>query len=74
MNSRFILFNLKGFVSILDTQAAIFVWDQLFMQFWNSSVMEDFCLALLFLLKDKFMGTNDYSDMKQVPTSAVQIS
>lgn len=56
---------LQGFVSVLDTQAAVYVWDQCFMQRWNGRVVEDFCLALVFLLRDKFLATTDYSSMKE---------
>lgn len=56
----------EGFVGVLDTQAAIYAWDQMFMQKWTMKSAEDFCVALLFLLREKFMSTVDYSSMKKV--------
>ncbi|XP_013392664.1 uncharacterized protein LOC106160570 [Lingula anatina] len=56
----------EGFVSVLDTQAVLLIWDQCFMQGWGSSVLHDVCLALLLLLKHKFMEATDYHSMKKV--------
>ncbi|XP_077995576.1 uncharacterized protein LOC144449044 [Glandiceps talaboti] len=56
----------EGFVGVLDGQAVLFLWDQLFMNGWNQEIMEDFCFALLLLLKDAFLQANDYHQMKQV--------
>lgn len=53
-------------MGVLDTQAAIFVWDQCFLQKWNPQVLEDTCLAILLLLKHKFMAARNYKEMKQV--------
>lgn len=57
---------MQGFVGVLDTQAALFVWDQLFMQLWNSRIMVNTCLVLLLLLRPKFMAARDYSAMRKV--------
>ncbi|XP_066492564.1 uncharacterized protein [Tiliqua scincoides] len=56
----------EGFVGILDLPAILLVWDQLFMQAWKSNLMEDFCFAVLLLLKDSFMAAEDYPAMRQV--------
>ncbi|XP_070571516.1 uncharacterized protein [Ptychodera flava] len=56
----------EGFVGILDGQAVLYVWDQLFMNGWKHDILEDFCFALLLLLKDAFHQANDYHQMKQV--------
>jgi len=58
--------NRQGFVGILDTPAVVLVWDQFFMQCWNLKSIEDFCLSVVFLLRDKFMMASDYSSMRQV--------
>ena len=57
---------IQGFVGVLDTQAAVYVWDQCFLQLWENKVLEDMCLCLLMLLRYKFMAAKDYSDMKKV--------
>ncbi|XP_067866099.1 uncharacterized protein [Heterodontus francisci] len=56
----------EGFVSSLDLPAVLLIWDQLFMQDWKPQVMEDFCLALLLLLKDSLMAADDHHSLKQV--------
>ncbi|KAL5015854.1 hypothetical protein ScPMuIL_005443 [Solemya velum] len=56
----------EGFVSVLDSPGVMYVWDQCFMQGWNSSVLSNFCLAVLELLRYKFMEATDYLDMKEV--------
>ena len=53
-------------MGVLDSQAAILVWDQCFLQMWNASVLEDTCLALLLLLRHKFMAARNYADMREV--------
>lgn len=57
---------LQGFVSVLDTPAVMYIWDQCFMQGWEPSVLKHFSLALLELLREKFMKARDYSQMKEV--------
>lgn len=56
----------QGFVSVLDTPAVMYIWDQCFMQGWAPSVLKHFSLALLELLREKFMKARDYSQMKEV--------
>ena len=53
-------------MGVLDSQAAIYVWDQNFLQFWALRVMEDFALALLLLMRHKFMNAKNYNDAKEV--------
>ena len=60
----FVLF--QGFVSVLDTPAVMYIWDQCFMQGWQPSVLKHTSLALLELLREKFMNARDYSQMKEV--------
>ncbi|KAJ8403827.1 hypothetical protein AAFF_G00346950 [Aldrovandia affinis] len=50
----------EGFLGVLDLPAVLLVWDQLFMQDWSRTVMEDFCLALLMLLRDALLAASDY--------------
>ncbi|XP_062597302.1 uncharacterized protein LOC134258744 isoform X2 [Saccostrea cucullata] len=56
----------EGFVSVLDTPAVMYIWDQCFMQGWQPSVLKHFSLALLELLREKFMNARDYMQMKEV--------
>ncbi|XP_072026594.1 uncharacterized protein [Amphiura filiformis] len=56
----------EGFVSVLDTQAVLLIWDQCFMSDWNRRVLEDVCLALVLLLRRDFMEATDYHQMRQV--------
>ncbi|XP_074641943.1 uncharacterized protein LOC141899489 [Tubulanus polymorphus] len=56
----------EGFVSILDTGAVMFIWDQCFLQMWQGPAMEHMCLILLLLLRHKFMAVTDYKSMKEV--------
>ncbi|KAM4701987.1 uncharacterized protein O3C94_002907 [Discoglossus pictus] len=56
----------EGFVNSLDLPAVLLIWDQLFMHNWNRSVMENFCLAVLLLLKDSFMAAKDYPAIRQI--------
>ncbi|KAI1893536.1 hypothetical protein AGOR_G00124740 [Albula goreensis] len=56
----------EGFLGVLELPAVLLVWDQLFMQDWSSRVMEDFCLALLMLLREAMMTAWDYLSMREV--------
>ncbi|KAE8624768.1 hypothetical protein XENTR_v10006040 [Xenopus tropicalis] len=56
----------EGFVNSVDLPAVLLIWDQLFMQDWNRKVMENFCLAILLLLKDSFMTAKDYPAVRQI--------
>lgn len=57
---------IQGFVSVLDTPAVMYIWDQCFMQGWEPSVLKHFSLAILELLREKFMKARDYLQMKEV--------
>lgn len=61
-----VVFTLQGFVSILDAPSVMYVWDQCHMQYWTTTVIENFCIALLELLRHKFMEAQDYLGMKEV--------
>ncbi|XP_075053847.1 uncharacterized protein LOC142139886 [Mixophyes fleayi] len=54
------------FVNSLDLPAVLLIWDQLFMQNWNSKVLESFCIVILMLLKDSIMAARDYSAIRQI--------
>lgn len=54
----------EGFVTILDSPAIMWCWDQFMMQGWDKKAIEDLCLALLMLLKYKFLDAKNYLDMK----------
>ncbi|XP_018102319.1 uncharacterized protein LOC108708284 isoform X2 [Xenopus laevis] len=56
----------EGFVNSVDLPTLLLIWDQLFMQDWNRKVMENFCLAILLLLKDSFMTAKDYPAVRKV--------
>ncbi|KAM3934150.1 uncharacterized protein RB166_001744 [Leptodactylus fuscus] len=56
----------EGFVNSLDLPAVLLIWDQLFMRNWNRNVMENFCLALLMLLKESIMAVNDFPSIRQI--------
>ncbi|XP_053375803.1 uncharacterized protein LOC123533294 isoform X1 [Mercenaria mercenaria] len=56
----------EGFVSILDAPSVMYIWDQCFLQNWHSTVIENFVVALLELLRHKFMAARDYLGMKEV--------
>jgi hypothetical protein len=53
-------------VGILDTPGVMYVWDQCFMQCWRHSVLQNVCLALMELLRHRFMEARDYLQMKEV--------
>ncbi|XP_038059084.1 uncharacterized protein LOC119730318 [Patiria miniata] len=56
----------EGFVGVLNSPAVMYIWDQCFIERWDRQVLEDACLALLLLLKEKFMKAIDYHQMRQV--------
>ncbi|XP_006811802.2 LOW QUALITY PROTEIN: uncharacterized protein LOC100376246 [Saccoglossus kowalevskii] len=56
----------EGFVGVLDGQAVLYVWDQCFMNKWKHEVIENVCLAIILLLREMFLETTDYHEMKQV--------
>ena len=53
-------------MGVLDTPSMMYVWDQLFMQNWSDSVLKNFSLALVELLRYRFIEARDYSSMKEV--------
>lgn len=53
-------------MSVLDTPAVMYIWDQCFMQGWQPDVLKNFCLAILELLRERFMHARDYMGMKEV--------
>ncbi|CAC5371615.1 unnamed protein product [Mytilus coruscus] len=56
----------RRWICVLDTPGVMYVWDQLFMQNWSDSVLKNFSLALVELLRYKFMEARDYKTMKEV--------
>ncbi|KAK7475022.1 hypothetical protein BaRGS_00033703 [Batillaria attramentaria] len=56
----------EGFVSVVDTPAVMYIWDQCFLQSWSHSVLQNVCLALLQLLRYRFMEARNYVEMKEV--------
>lgn len=56
----------EGFVSVLDAPSVMYIWDQCFLQNWHSTVIENFVVAMLELLRHKFMAARDYMGMKEV--------
>ena len=63
------MFLFQGFVSILDAPSVMYIWDQCFLQNWHSTVIENFVVSLLELLRHKFMAARDYLGMKEVKFS-----
>ena len=53
-------------MSILDAPSVMYIWDQCFMQNWDTTAIENFCMAILELLRHKFMMAKDYMGMKEV--------
>ncbi|KAJ8257039.1 hypothetical protein COCON_G00191910 [Conger conger] len=56
----------EGLVGVLDLPAVLLAWDQLFMRDWSRRVMEDFCLALLLLLREALLAARDYPALREV--------
>ncbi|XP_052270374.1 uncharacterized protein LOC127871467 isoform X3 [Dreissena polymorpha] len=56
----------EGFVSALDGPSVMYIWDQCFLQGWSTTVIQNFCVALLELLRHRFMEARDYLGMKEV--------
>ena len=61
-------------MSILDVPSVMYIWDQCFLQSWQSSVIEHFCIALLELLRHRFMEARDYLGMKEVKYLEVNLT
>ncbi|KAF6029309.1 UNC13D [Bugula neritina] len=56
----------EGFVGVLDTPSILFIWDQLFLQDWSSTVLQDFTLVLMLLLRERFLLCDDHMAMRLV--------
>lgn len=54
------------FFGILNSNAALFLWDQFFMIKWNNHYIEHATKAVLYLLRDRFMDATDYDQMRKV--------
>ena len=54
------------FVGILNSNSALYLWDQLFMIKWNIHYIEHATKAILYLLRDRFMSAMDYDQMRKV--------
>ncbi|XP_067125121.1 uncharacterized protein [Centruroides vittatus] len=57
---------IEGFVSVLKPLAAMFVWDQLFLDEWNEKSLQHVCFVLLGLLKPWFFIAKDYGGVREV--------
>ncbi len=53
-------------MSILDTAAILYVWDQFFLSGWDPQTIEDISVVLLLLLRHWFMQAQDYTELKEV--------
>ena len=53
-------------MSILDVPSVMYIWDQCFLQSWQTTAIENFCIAILELMRHKFMEARDYLGMKEV--------
>ena len=56
----------KGFVGALRVHAVMLLWDQCFMSSWKPTVMENACLVILQLLREKIMKAEGHSEVKKV--------
>jgi len=54
------------FFGILNSNAALYLWDQFFMIKWNTKYIEHATKAILYLLRDRFMYATDYDEMRKV--------
>ena len=54
------------FFGALNSNAALYLWDQFFMIKWNTQYIEHAAKAILYLLRDRFMYATDYDQMRQV--------
>jgi hypothetical protein len=54
------------FFGILNSNAALYLWDQFFMIKWNNQYIEHGTKAILYLLRDRFMYATDYDLMRKV--------
>eukprot|EP00050_Salpingoeca_kvevrii_P022141 m.121895 g.121895 ORF g.121895 m.121895 type:complete len:414 (-) comp9613_c0_seq5:157-1398(-) len=54
----------EGFIGTLSMSAARFVWDQCFLLGWHT--LEEFCLIVLALLRERAMEARDYPRIREV--------
>lgn len=54
------------FFGALNSNAALYLWDQFFMVKWNTQYIEHATRAVLYLLRDRFLYATDYDQMRQV--------
>ncbi|CAF3891149.1 unnamed protein product, partial [Rotaria sordida] len=54
------------FIGILNTNSALYLWDQFFMIKWNTQYIEHATKAILYLIRDRFMYATDYDQMRKV--------
>ncbi|CAF1438227.1 unnamed protein product [Adineta steineri] len=54
------------FFGILNSNCALYLWDQFFMIKWNTQYIEHATKAVLYLLRDRFMYATDYDEMRKV--------
>jgi hypothetical protein len=54
------------FFGILNSNAALYLWDQFFMIKWNNQYIEHAAKGILYLLRDRFMYATDYDQMRKV--------
>jgi hypothetical protein len=54
------------FFGILNSNSALYLWDQFFMIKWNTQYIEHAAKAVLYLLRDRFMYATDYDQMRKV--------
>lgn len=57
---------MQMFVGIVNCNAVLYLWDQLFMMKWNPLYIEHATKAVLYLLRDRFMSATDYEQMRKV--------
>lgn len=61
----FVLFS-QGFVGILGVDAVMLVWDQFFMCGWQPIMLENACLVILQLLRDRILEAEGYAGIRTV--------
>ena len=54
------------FFGILNSNSALYLWDQFFMIKWHTQYIEHATKAILYLLRDRFMSATDYDEMRKV--------
>lgn len=54
------------FVSVLNANCVLYLWDQFFMARWEPFYIEQACRAVLYLLRDHFLCADDHAAMRRV--------